>query len=69
MKVDKLGIKLNEDENKAREKYGEKTEPKKKVDISKEIKRQEALEKSEKDETVDKTLKENDTKEEVKEEK
>ena len=69
MKVDKLGIKLNEEENKAREKYGEKTEPKKKVDISKEIKRQEALEKSEKDEIVDKTLKENDTKEEVKEEK
>ena len=49
MKVDKLGIKLNEDENKAREKYGVKAEPEKKVDIAKEIKRQEAFEKSEKE--------------------
>ena len=49
MKVDKLGMKLNEDENKAREKYGVKPEPEKKVDIAKEIKRQEALEKIEKE--------------------
>ena len=49
MKVDKLGIKLNEAENKAREKYGESKQPEKKVDVAKEIKRQEAFEKSEKE--------------------
>ena len=49
MKVDKLGIKLNEAENKAREKYGVKAEPEKRVDIAKEIKRHEAFEKSEKE--------------------
>ena len=50
MKVDKLGIKLNEDENKAREKYGIAAEPEKKEKtISEKIKRQQAIENLEKD--------------------
>ena len=68
MKVDKLGIKLNEEENKAREKYGaslvEEENPEKK--ISEKIKKQEALEKLEEksdDESVkEKTQKETETK-------
>lgn len=63
MKVDKLGIKLNESENKAREKYGVKAEPEKKIDIAKEIKRQEAFEKSEKERT-EKSKKETESVEE-----
>lgn len=47
MKVDKLGIKLNEEENKAKEKYGITTEQEK--SISEKIKRQQALENLEKD--------------------
>lgn len=47
MKVDKLGMKLNEDENKAREKYGITAEPEK--TISEKIKRQQALENLEKE--------------------
>lgn len=64
MKVDKLGIKLNEEENKAREKYGVQEKPEKK--ISEKIKKQEALEKLEEksdDESVkEKTQKETETK-------
>ena len=49
MKVDKLGMKLNEDENKAREKHGITGESEKKEkSISEKIKRQEELEKLEK---------------------
>jgi hypothetical protein len=51
MKVDKLGMKLNEDENKAREKYGVQEKPEKK--ISEKIKKQEAIEKLEESEKKD----------------
>ena len=57
MKVDKLGLKLNEAENKAREKYGVKAEPEKKVDLSNGINKQETFEKREK-ERVEKAKKE-----------
>lgn len=59
MKVDKLGIKLNEDENKAREKYGIKTKVEENPEktIVEKIKKQEALENLEK-EREEKTKKE-----------
>ena len=49
MKVDKLGMKLNEDENKAREKYGVQIKPEEKPEkrISEKIKKQQAIEKLE----------------------
>ena len=37
MKIDKLGMKLNEDENKAKEKYAVEKQPDKEVDVSKQI--------------------------------
>ncbi len=51
MKIDKLGIKLNEDENKAREKYGVTNtgSAKQEKTISEKIKRQQAIENLEKD--------------------
>ena len=68
MKVDKLGIKLNEDENKAREKFGvtSKSEKPEKT-ISEKIKRQQAIEKlekdnSKKDDVVEEPKKENEEK-------
>ena len=68
MKVDKLGMKLNEDENKAREKYGvtSKSEKSEKT-ISEKIKRQQAIENleknnSKKDDIVEEPKKENEEK-------
>ena len=45
MKVDKLGIKLNEDENKAREKYGFQVKNEEKETLGDKIRKQEDLEK------------------------
>ena len=72
MKVDKLGIKLNEDENKAREKYGvTASEPSKQEKaISEKIKKQQAVEELEKDNTKseEKTEVEKETENENKDE-
>lgn len=65
MKVDKLGIKLNEDENKAREKYGVTTpEPEKKESkIAEKIKKQQAIENLEKNDSKAEEPKEENIKE------